>query len=186
MPATLDCRRCSQPFHARRSDAMFCLPCREARAKERAAEYDTHHREPCPRCGRSMVRRAKLCKPCDNQTRSFLYLGENNPNWRMGRTMSSGYVRIRVTPDKIASKAYRLEHHVVWEQHSGKPLPKGWVVHHLNGVKDDNRPENLAAMPRNEHHTHPREALRPYEARIRELEQLLTHTSSHMAVAAAE
>ena len=73
--------------------------------------------------------------------------------------------------------AYRPEHRIVWEQTHGQTLPSTWVVHHLNGVKDDNRPENLAAMPRHEHHTHPRKALVPYEERIQELEQRLASFS---------
>jgi len=60
---------------------------------------------------------------------------------------------------------------LVWEKANGKPLPKGWVIHHLNGVKDDNRPENLLGLPSNQHHTHPRETLRPYERRIKKLEE---------------
>ncbi len=69
-------------------------------------------------------------------------------------------------------KRYAMEHRLIWEQANG-PIPKGWVVHHLNGDKLDNRLENLAAMPRNEHHTHPSKALEPYEERIRGLEEAL-------------
>jgi len=68
---------------------------------------------------------------------------------------------------------YRGERVLVWEETHGMELPKSWVVHHLNGVKDDNRPENLLGLPRHEHHSHPKEALRPYEARIKALEELL-------------
>lgn len=57
-----------------------------------------------------------------------------------------GYVRIW---DK-AQKRYVMEHVMVWESLHG-PVPPGHDIHHLNGVKTDNRPENLALVDRVTH-----------------------------------
>lgn len=67
---------------------------------------------------------------------------------------------------------YTLSHIAVWEDANG-PLPRAWNVHHLNGVKSDNRLENLVGLPNHEHHSRPHLAVKPYEARIRALEERL-------------
>jgi hypothetical protein len=62
-----------------------------------------------------------------------------------------------------------LPHREVWMQHRG-PIPRGWVVHVLNGDYDDLRIENLACVPRE---GSPHKITPPYRERIKELERLL-------------
>lgn len=58
-----------------------------------------------------------------------------------------GYVQLWIPEEK----RYRLEHRVVMEQTLGRPLNRNESVHHRNGVKADNRPENLELMAKNPH-----------------------------------
>ena len=44
---------------------------------------------------------------------------------------------------RINKKHYIFEHIIVMERKLGRRLRKGENVHHINGVKTDNRPENL-------------------------------------------
>ncbi len=65
--------------------------------------------------------------------------------WRGGRTLTtSGYVHIYAPEHHKHSKDnYVLEHVLVMERMLGRDLYSGENVHHKNGVKTDNRPENL-------------------------------------------
>ena len=76
--------------------------------------------------------------------------GESNPNWRGGRTLhaSDGYMKITLQPDSpfypmIQSRGYVMEHRLVVAEHLGRCLARDEIVHHKNGIKDDNRIENL-------------------------------------------
>jgi hypothetical protein len=72
--------------------------------------------------------------------------GEDNGNWRGGITFhKAGYV-MRRTPGQPRARQrspYVFEHILVMEESLGRYLLPDETVHHLNGVKDDNRIENL-------------------------------------------
>jgi len=98
--------------------------------------------------------------------------GKEAPGWRGGKRFSAqGYIEI-YSPEAAKHRGrkdkYVLEHILVWEYIHNKQLPEGWVIHHLNGIKIDNRPENLIAMPRGKHGKEEFGEL--YKQRIRQLE----------------
>ncbi len=70
---------------------------------------------------------------------------EKNPFWNGGKMrIASGYILLRVTNHPFANIAgYIYEHRLVMETHLGCYLTAEEVVHHINGIKDDNRIENL-------------------------------------------
>lgn len=75
--------------------------------------------------------------------------GAKNGMWQGGRTVASnGYVLVRVGPEHHLAdvRGYAYEHRVVAEGVIGRRLRRGEQVHHKNGNKQDNRPDNLEVL----------------------------------------
>jgi hypothetical protein len=143
----------------------------EAEGQQRGEEQimPGYSKTKCPRCGGPMSYKSKtVCRKCYIEDRPGGH--EGNPNWKGGRFVANGYVRILMPEHPRADdKGYVREHIVIWENANHRTLPKDWHIHHLNGITTDNRPSNLLGLP---DHKHVR-ILAAKAKRIQELEALL-------------
>lgn len=135
----------------------------------------------CPSCGvtkwtqlyRYNLGEYLRCRKC--AARYSSHYGNDHHNWKGGFTRDDGYVVIRILPnDDYYSMSYSgsiFEHRYIVARSLGRCLSGKEIVHHLNGVRDDNRLENLALVVRgnHEHQT----LLKLAQSRILELERLI-------------
>ena len=157
------------------------------------------HKHPCMDCGKLCSFTALRCRPCNSKIlmlprkRNYICIdcglsvsdklskrcrqcagqfqrGSEHPNWKGGRRNKDGYIYVlKPGYPRADNNGYVAEHIFIWETYYNKPLPKGWEVHHYNGIKNDNRPRNLFAKSKKQH----RLIIPELQKKIQELEALL-------------
>lgn len=92
------------------------------------------------------IGKKKFCsRPCANKAKEI-----QGPGWKYKR--KDGYIHVYYPAHPDSTKAgWILEHRLVAEQKYGRRILSSEHVHHLNEIKDDNRPENLEVIDASSH-----------------------------------
>jgi HNH endonuclease len=119
-------------------------------------EYKKHLKSPLIECACGCKQKLhcidKKCRPVKYINGHQIGRGEKCRMWRGGRYKNLGYSFI-YKPDyyKKSKQKYIQEHIYIYETyHKLCMLPWG-DIHHINGIKDDNRMENLHGMMKRDH-----------------------------------
>lgn len=117
------CFGCFKPILGSRN---FCKNCRQ------------DYKDICKLCGNKVKSIGANCWSC------YLKINGKVTGPRLKIKTNSGYIYIFKPTHPCATKAgYVLEHRLVVEKEISRYLDNTETVHHKNGVKDDNRIENL-------------------------------------------
>ncbi|HEX2159237.1 MAG TPA: HNH endonuclease [Actinomycetes bacterium] len=97
-----------------------------------------------PGCGNKHAGNG-LCTSHKSQLQRGQPLQPIGAGFRMAWDDPKGYVHVKAPPGhpNARKNGYMFEHVLVMSQMLGRPLLPYEQVHHKNGVKNDNRPENL-------------------------------------------
>src|SRR4030042_5745029 len=101
---------------------------------------------------RQLKQNAKYCKEV-GFIRGHQFRGYRHHSWNGGKSITyHGYIDIYMPEHPFASqRGYVREHRLVMEKHLGRYLLSHESIHHINGIPNDNRIENLVVLTRSGH-----------------------------------
>ena len=135
-----------------RGGGSFIWQACEDCGKERWVQYCVYKKEP----------RNRLCKSCaaKKNINNGAMKDNKNGRWNGGRTKrGDDYIEVRLNPDEwilfhtmATVRGYVREHRLVMAKYLNRCLLPWEVVHHKNGIRDDNRIENLELLSSESYH----------------------------------
>jgi HNH endonuclease len=95
------------------------------------------------------------------------------PSVRLLKPDAHGYVVAVLVNHPVLGRRRVYEHQLVFIEELGRPLTRGEQVHHINGIRHDNRRENLELMKSAKEHKakHPTVMTPEWKQHIREAKQ---------------
>lgn len=100
----------------------------------------------CFICKKELVKQQKIycSRKCCNEGHSIKSTGHRPYNWKGGKLVHKSYVYLLTKEHPNRNRdGYVTEHRLIMEKKLGRFLERTEIIHHINGISDDNRIENL-------------------------------------------